>query len=149
MVRPLEPGVMSDRYFGMPKRTLESRRNLWFHTGDVGRLDEDGRFYFMHRISERIRVKGEMVSAYEVEEGALTHPSIADCAVISVPGEMGEEDIKLFVVKKPETKLSVEDLQRHCAEYMAKYMVPKHVAFLDNMPLTSTGKPEKGKLAQM
>ncbi len=149
MVRPLEPGVMSDGYFGMPERTLESRRNLWFHTGDVGRLDEDGHFYFMHRISERIRVKGEMVSAYEVEEGALTHPSIADCAVIGVPGEMGEEDIKLFVVKKPETRLSVEDLQRHCAEYMAKYMVPKHITFLDNMPLTSTGKPEKGKLAQM
>lgn len=149
VVRPLEPGVMSDGYFGMPERTLESRRNLWFHTGDVGRMDEEGRFYFMHRISERIRVKGEMVSAYEVEEGALTHPSIADCAAIGVLGEMGEEDIKLFVVKKPDTGLTVEELQRHCADKMAKFMVPKHVAFLDNMPLTPTGKPEKGKLAQM
>lgn len=149
VVRPLEPGVISDGYFGMPERTLESRRNLWFHTGDVGRLDDEGRFYFMHRISERIRVKGEMVSAFEVEEGALTHPSIADCAAIGVLGEMGEEDIKLFVVRKPDTELTVEELQQHCAEKMAKFMVPKHVAFLDNMPLTSTGKPEKGKLAQM
>ncbi len=149
VIRPLEPGVMSDGYFGMPERTLESRRNLWFHTGDVGRLDEEGRFYFMHRISERIRVKGEMVSAYEVEEGALTHPSIADCAAIGVLGEMGEEDIKLFVVKKPGREMTVEELRQHCTENMAKFMVPKHVSFLDNMPLTSTGKPEKGRLAQM
>ncbi len=149
VIRPLEPGVMSDGYFGMPERTLESRRNLWFHTGDVGRLDEEGIFYFMHRISERIRVKGEMVSAYEVEEGVLVHPSIADCAVIGVPGEMGEEDIKIFVVKKPGAELSVEDLQKHCFENMAKFMVPRHVTFLDGMPLTSTGKPEKGRLAAM
>jgi len=149
VIRPLEPGVMSDGYFGMPERTLESRRNLWFHTGDVGRVDEEGHFYFMHRISERIRVKGEMVSGYEVEEGALTHPSIADCAAIGVPGEMGEEDIKLFVVKKPGGELTVECLRRHCAENMAKFMVPKHIAFLENMPRTPTGKPEKGKLAKM
>ncbi len=149
VVRPLEPGVMSDGYFGMPERTLESRRNLWFHTGDVGRLDDEGYFYFMHRISERIRVKGEMVSGYEVEEGALTHPSIQDCAAIGVLGEMGEEDIKLFVVLKPGMELSAEELQKHSASIMAKFMVPKHIVFLDSMPLTSTGKPEKGKLAQM
>ena len=140
---------MSDGYFGMPARTLESRRNLWFHTGDVGRLDEEGRFYFMHRMSERIRVKGEMVSAYEVEECVLAHPSVLDCAVIGVPGEVGEEDIKLFVVKRPDTIVTAVELQQHCAKNLARFMVPKHVAFLDRMPLTSTGKPEKGALATM
>jgi crotonobetaine/carnitine-CoA ligase len=149
VVRPLESGVMSDCYFAMPERTLESRRNLWFHTGDVARLDEEGLFYFMHRISERIRVKGEMVSGYEVEEGVLTHPSVKDCAAIGVPGEMGEEDIKLFVVQKTDCELSAEALRLYCAERMAKFMVPKHIAFLDDMPLTPTGKPEKCKLAQM
>ena len=149
VVRPREPGVISDGYFGMPERTIESRRNLWFHTGDIGRIDQDGFFYFMHRISERIRVKGEMVSAYEVEEGALTHPLIKDCAAIGIPSELGEEDIKLFVVLKPGTDLSANELQRHCAENMAKLMVPRYVVFLDEMPLTSTGKPEKGELAKM
>lgn len=149
VIRPKEPGVMSDCYFGMPEKTVESRRNLWFHTGDVARLDDDGLFYFMHRMSERIRVKGEMVSAYEVEEGALTHPDIEDCAAIGVPGEMVEEDIKLFVVLKAGKNLSVAAIQTHCATRMAKFMVPNQVVFLNDMPRTPTGKPEKGKLASM
>ncbi len=149
VVRPLEPGVMSDGYFGMPERTLESRRNLWFHTGDVARLDEEGRFYFMHRMSERIRVKGEMVSGYEVEEGVLSHSAVEDCAAIGVPGEMGEEDIKIFVVKKQDIALTTEELRQHCAERMAKFMIPRHIVFIDELPRTPTGKAEKGKLAMM
>ena len=149
VVRPLEPGVMCDGYFGMPERTLESWRNLWFHTGDIGRMDEQGRFYFMHRISERIRVKGEMISAYEVEESVLTHPDVQDCAAIGVPSEMGEEDVKLFVVRKNGTEITSEDLIQHCRERMARFMVPKHIVFLNEMPRTSTGKPEKGKLAAL
>jgi crotonobetaine/carnitine-CoA ligase len=148
-VRPREPGVMADGYFGMPERTLESRRNLWFQTGDIGRMDAEGRFYFLHRVSERIRVKGEMVSGYEVEEGLLTHPAIEDCAVIGVPGEMGEEDIKAFVTFRQGETATPEALQSHCAERMARFMVPKHVVVLQDMPRTPTGKPEKGTLARM
>jgi len=147
VVRPLEPGVMCSGYFGMPEKTLKSWRNLWFHTGDIGKLDEQGRFYFMHRMSERIRVKGEMVSAYEVEEASLSHPKVEDCAAIGVPGEMVEEDIVLFVVKKSEAELSEQELIQHCKDRMAKFMIPKHIVFLDQMPRTSTGKPEKGKLS--
>ena len=149
VIRPNEPGVMADGYFGMPDRTLASRRNLWFHTGDIGRLDEEGRFYFMHRVSERIRVKGEMVSGYEVEEGLLSHPAVQDCAVIGVPGETGEEEIKAFVIFKDGRNINIEALRAHCGERMAPFMVPKHVVVLDEMPRTSTGKPEKGKLAMM
>ena len=149
VVRPNEPGVMADGYFGMPERTLKSRRNLWFHTGDIGRLDEEGRFYFMHRVSERIRVKGEMVSGYEVEEGVLSHPAVQDCAVIGVPGKMGEEDVKAFVTTKDGHNIDIEALRAYCGERMAPFMVPKHVVVLDEMPRTATGKPEKGKLATM
>ena len=149
VVRPLEPGVMCSGYFGMPERTLESWRNLWFHTGDIGRMDEQGLFYFMHRVSERIRVKGEMVSAYEVEEGVLTHPGVQDCAAIGVPGEMGEEDIKLFVVKKPEVEVTEEDLIQHCSGCMARFMVPSCIVFLEEMPRTSSGKAEKGRLSKL
>lgn len=149
VVRPKEPGVMADGYFGMPERTLESRRNLWFHTGDIGRLDEAGLFYFMHRVSERIRVKGEMVSGYEVEEAVLTHPAIQDCAVVGVPGEMGEEDIKAFVTMKEGQNICLGSLRDYCASRVAKFMVPKHITVLSDMPRTPTGKPEKGKLALM
>ncbi|MEP6969358.1 MAG: AMP-binding protein [Betaproteobacteria bacterium] len=148
VVRGREPGVLSDGYFGMPEKTLESRRNLWFHTGDVARLDAEGRLYFMHRMSERIRVKGEMVSAYEIEEAALTHPDIEDCAAVGVPGEFAEEDVKLFVVLKIGSSLSESALRDYCAARMAKFMVPRHVAFIVAMPRTPTGKPEKGTLAK-
>ena len=148
-VRPKEPGVMSDGYFGMPERTAESRRNLWFHTGDIGRLDDDGLFYFMHRVSERIRVRGEMVSGYEVEEAILTHFAVQDCAVIGVPGELGEEDIRAFVVFKEGQSATPEELVHHCTKRIAKFMVPKRITILSDMPRTPTGKPEKGKLASM
>ena len=100
----------------------------------------------MHRVSERIRVKGEMVSGYEVEEGLLSHPAVQDCAVIGVPGE---EDIKAFVIFKDGRNINIEALRAHCGERMAPFMVPKHVVVLDEMPRTSTGKQEKGKLAMM
>ncbi|MBF2761584.1 MAG: AMP-binding protein [Ectothiorhodospiraceae bacterium AqS1] len=149
VVRPLEPGVMSDGYFSMPDRTLASRKDLWFHTGDIARLDENDLFYFMHRMSERIRVKGEMVSAYEVEEGALAHPAVQDCAAIGIASEWGEEAIKLFVVKKPGFDLSADALKEHCATRMARFMVPEEIVFLDELPRTSTGKIEKGKLGSL
>ncbi|MEM7359149.1 MAG: AMP-binding protein [Pseudomonadota bacterium] len=149
VVRPREAGVMSDGYFGMPDRTVQSWKNLWFHTGDIARLDEQGRFYFMHRMSERIRVKGEMVSAYEVEETVLAHPQIEDCAVIGVPATAGEEDIKLFVLLKEGESLAEAELRQFCKERLAKFMVPAHIVFLTDMPRTSTGKPEKGKLASL
>lgn len=149
VIRPREPGVMSDGYFGMPDKTLETRRNLWFHTGDIGRLDEAGRFYFRYRKAERIRVRGEMVSGFEVEEGALQHSGIEDAAAIGVPATLGEEDIHLFVTLRQDIVLTAEQIRDHCRGVMAKFMVPAVVTILDEMPRTPTGKPEKGKLAAM
>lgn len=149
VVRPREPGVMADGYFGMPERTLESRRNLWFRTGDIGKMDDQGRVYFMHRISDRIRVRGEMVSGYEVEEGILSHDAVEDCAVIAVPAETGEEEIRAFVTLRPGQFIDAETLKRHCTTRMARFMVPRRITFLREMPRTPTGKPEKGKLAAL
>ncbi|GMG81513.1 AMP-binding protein [Paralimibaculum aggregatum] len=149
LVRSREPGIISDEYFGMPEATLASRRNLWFHTGDIARFDEAGLFYFVCRKAERIRVRGEMVSAFEVEEGVLAHPDIEDCAAIGVPSPLGEEEIKVFIVPRPGRALTADAVQAHCATRMAKYMVPAQTVFLSEIPRTPTGKPEKGKLAAM
>lgn len=149
VVRPLEAGVMADGYFGMPEETLASRRNLWFHTGDIGRMDAEGRLYFRHRKSERIRVRGEMVSGFEVEEGALGHPAVEDAAVVGVPAAHGEEDLRLFITLKPGMTASEEDILAHCRAAMARFMVPASVVILDAMPRTPTGKPEKGRLAAL
>ena len=89
------------------------------------------------------------MSGYEVEEGVLSHCAVEDCAAIGVPGEMGEEDIKIFVVKKQGIALTTEELRQHCAERMAKFMIPRHIVFIDELPRTPTGKAEKGKLAMM
>ncbi len=149
LIRPREPGIISDEYFGMPEETLKSRRNLWFHTGDVAKVDADGLFYFICRKAERIRVKGEMVSGFEVEEGILTHPNIEDCAVIGAPSPLGEEEIKAFVVCKPGKSIAIKTLQNHCHEKMAKHMIPAQLSVLDAIPRTPTGKAEKGKLATL
>ena len=148
VIRPNEAGVMADGYFGNPEKTIETRRNLWFHTGDLGWLDEEGLFYFSCRMAERIRVRGEMVSGFEVEEGILSHEAIEDAAAIGVPSEFGEEDVFLFVTQKPGYKISDEDIISFCRGCMAKFMVPKYVITLDEMPLTPTGKAEKGKLKE-
>ena len=148
VVRALEPGIMADGYFGMPEETAASRRGPWFHTGDIGRFDADGYFYFRHRKAERIRVLGEMVSASEVEEGALTHPAVEDAAAVAIPAESGEEDIRLFVTLKPGRGATEAEIREHCRGVMAKFMVPKVVTVIDDMPRTPTGKPEKGRLAR-
>ncbi|MBX2869066.1 MAG: hypothetical protein KTR18_10340 [Acidiferrobacterales bacterium] len=85
-----------------PKKPFESSRNLWFHTSDIAKLDERGHFYSLDRITKRIRVKGEMVSRYEIEEAILFHPAVEDCAAIGVLSSLGDKEFKLFVVKKPD-----------------------------------------------
>ena len=149
VIRPHEAGVMSDGYFGMDEKTNETRRNLWFHTGDLGWLDEEGLFYFSCRMAERIRVRGEMVSGFEVEEAVLSHQFIEDAAAIGVPSPFGEEDVYLFITLRPSQSLSEQDVIDFCKKVMAKFMVPKYVTILEEMPRTPTGKPEKGKLKLM
>ena len=148
VIRPNEPGIMSDEYFGMPEATLISRRNLWFHTGDLARIDEDGLFYFVCRKAERIRVRGEMVSGFEVEEGILSHPDIEDCAVVGVDSPLGEEEVNAFVVLKPDKSITANVVQDHCRQRMAKHMIPARVEIVSEIPRTPTGKPEKGKLSR-
>ena len=149
VIRPKEAGIMSDEYFGMPEETLASRRNLWFHTGDIAKFDQAGLFYFICRKAERIRVRGEMVSGLEVEEGILLHADIEDCAVIGVESPLGEEDIKAFIVLKPGVSADKESLLTHCKHNMARHMVPKHLAIIDEIPRTPTGKAEKRKLSAL
>jgi len=146
VIRPREPGIMSYGYFGMPEKTAETRRNLWFHTGDFAMLDEDGLFTFKGRMNDRLRVRGEMVSAFEVEEIAAVHDGVEECAVIGVPDGTGEEDLVLFVVAKPGSDLAEAGLRVYCATRMAKFMVPKYIQFIQTMPRTPTDKPAKQAL---
>ena len=146
VIRPKEPAIMASEYLGMPDRTLKAWRNLWFHSGDLARLDEDGDLHWIARISERIRVKGEMVSGYEIEEGILTHPDVEDCAVIGIPDGRGEEQVKAFITLSSVKPLSLAELQAYCQPRMSRFMVPTVLEILDEMPRTPTGKPAKAEL---
>lgn len=148
LVRPNEPSLMSDGYYGMPEATLQSRRDLWFHTGDLARRDSDGYFYFVGRRTDSIRRRGENISAFEVDEVVKLHPAVLDAASFGVPSELTEEDVMVAVVPRPGHELDPQQLIDFCASRMAGHMVPRYVEILESLPRTPTEKVEKAWLRE-
>lgn len=146
VMRPREPYAMMSGYYNMPEETLRAFRNLWFHTGDLGYMDEDGFLYFVGRKKEAIRRRGENISAFEVERIVNQHPSVLESAAVAVPSELGEDDVKIVVVLRAGERLRPEELIRFCEERMAYFMVPRYVEFRDTLPKTPTQRVEKYKL---
>jgi crotonobetaine/carnitine-CoA ligase len=136
-------------YFGMPEATAEATRNFWFHSGDLGRIDGDGNLYFVGRKKEAIRRRGENISAFEVEEGVLLHPDIVECAAVGVPSDLSEEDVKVFVVLRPGSRLSAPEIYQHCKETLARFQLPRYIEIVDSLPKTPTGKLEKYRLKEL
>ena len=94
VVRPIRPHVMYEGYWSRPQATLDASRNLWFHTGDIGRLDEDDFLYFVDRKADYLRRRGENISSFEVERVLMGHGGLADVAVHAVPSDVTEDDLK-------------------------------------------------------
>ncbi|HEY1854228.1 MAG TPA: AMP-binding protein [Solirubrobacterales bacterium] len=145
-IRGLEPDVVMKGYWGMPEATLATFRNLWLHTGDYGRKDEEGYLFFEGRKTDAIRRRGENISAWEIEEVLNGHPAVAEAIAVGVPSELTEEDVKAVVVLRPGATLEADELREFCRERMARFMVPEYVEFVAEIPKTATGKPEKYKL---
>ncbi len=148
VVRPNEPSLMADGYFGMPDATLRSRRNLWFHTGDLLRRDADGYFFFVGRRTDSIRRRGENISAFEVEEVVKLHPAVLDAAAYGVPSELTEDDVMVAVVVRPGATFDAAALTAFCADRMARHMVPRYVDVVDELPRTPTEKVRKDALRE-
>jgi carnitine-CoA ligase len=148
VVRPREPSLIMQGYFGMPEASLDVFRDLWFHTGDLLRQDEDGYLYFVGRRKDVVRRRGENISAAEVEMGIEAHADVLECAVIGVPSELTEEDVMACIVPRPGTSIDFEALVRHCTKSMAKFMVPRYFRVMDGLPKTPTDKVEKFRLQQ-
>ena len=146
VVRPNEPSLLSDGYYGQPEATLASRRNLWFHTGDLVRRDAEGYVYFVGRTTDSIRRRGENISAFEVEEVVKLHPLVLDAAAYGVPSELSEDDVMVAVVVRPGEVLAPVDLVAFCAERMARHMLPRYVDVVTELPRTPTEKVEKAVL---
>ncbi|HET6998912.1 MAG TPA: AMP-binding protein [Solirubrobacterales bacterium] len=145
-IRPLEADVVMKGYWGMPEATLSTFRNLWLHTGDYGRMDAQDHLFFEGRKNDAIRRRGENISAWEIEEVIHEHPAVAEAVAVGVPSELTEEDVKVYVVLRDGAALDEDELRDFCSPRMARFMVPEYVEFIEEIPKTSTGKPEKYKL---
>ena len=148
VVRANEPSIMSSGYYGMPEATVAANRNLWFHTGDLARRDDDGYFYFVGRRAESIRRRGENISAFEIEEVDKLHPAVLDAAAYGVPSEFTEEDVMVAVVPRPGHVADPRALIEFCEGGMARHMIPRYVDIVDHLPRTPTEKVEKRTLVE-
>jgi carnitine-CoA ligase len=150
LIRHKIPGIISAGYVGMPEKTLETWRNLWFHTGDGLRRDAEGWYYFVDRVKDALRRRGENISSFEVESGVRSHPSVADCAVVGVRADQdaGEDEVMAFVVLKEGAQLQPGELLTWCNRSLPAFMVPRYFEFLTALPRTATEKVRKKELRE-
>jgi len=133
-------------YYKQPEATAEAMRNGWFHTGDIGTLDEDGYLSIVDRKKDMILRGGFNVYPRELEEIMLTHPGVSLVAVVGVPDARLGEEVKAFVVKKPGVDVTEEALRTWCQEQFAAYKYPRLFEFRTELPTTATGKILKREL---
>jgi len=146
IVRPRKRHVMFEGYWRRPEATMTVLRNLWFHTGDIGRFDPDGWFWFVDRKKDYLRRRGENISSYELERTFRTHPDIADVAVHAVPSDLTEDDVKVTAVRRDGTELTEDQLCRWCLDKLPYFAVPRYIEFRTELPRNATGKVLKHRL---
>jgi crotonobetaine/carnitine-CoA ligase len=146
VVRPTVPSVMMMGYEQDDAETVQRCRNLWWHTGDLGKKDPDGFYYVMGRTKQMIRRRGENISAWELETLIESHPGVQECAVLGVPSSLGEEDVKAVVITRPGVDIDASSIYEFCRERIAFFMVPRFIEFRTAFPRNDVGKIEKLKL---
>jgi crotonobetaine/carnitine-CoA ligase len=144
--RPRIPYGMVSGYYGDPEATVQAFRNFAFHTGDHGYYDEQGRLHYRGRKQDRMRVKGENVSAQELELVVLGHDAVLEAAAYGLPSEFGEDEIKLDVVLRSPTEPAA--LQAWLVDRLPSFMVPRYLEIVEAFPKTPTERIEKWKLKQ-
>jgi crotonobetaine/carnitine-CoA ligase len=127
-------------YWRRPEETLKLLRNLWFHTGDIGKFDDEGFFYFVDRKKDYLRRRGENISSFEMESAFAAHPDIAEVAVHAVPSDKGEDDVKVTAVLRPEASLAHEALFRWSADKVPYYALPRYIEFRNSLPKNPQGR---------
>ena len=145
-VRPRNPGVMLREYWARPDATIAAFANLWFHTGDRARRDEDGFFFYVDRLKDSIRRRGENVSAYDIEGVVDAFPDVIESAAYGVPSDLGEDDVMIAVVWADDAEPGVEELIAWCRERLAAFAVPRYFRAVDALPKTPSQRVQKFKL---
>jgi carnitine-CoA ligase len=144
--RPRYPDMMFAGYWNRPADTVAAWRNLWYHTGDLGRVDHDGFLYFVDRKKDTLRRRGENISSFEMEKVLYGHAAIKDCAVHAVASPMGEDDVKVTAVLQEETSINEELLCRWIAERVPYFAIPRFIEFRADLPRNPVGRVLKYQL---
>jgi long-chain acyl-CoA synthetase len=140
---------MMSGYWGMPEETAETiEEDGWLHTGDVGRMDEDGYIYLVDRRKDMIISGGENIYSREVEEVLYVHDAVLEAAVVGVPDKKWGESVKAVVVLKDGAQASEDEIIDFCKEHLASYKKPRSVEFWDSLPKTGSGKIKKAEIRE-
>lgn len=146
VVRAPQPWLTMKGYFGDPWASAEAYRNCWLHTGDRAYTDVDGNFYFIDRMSDAIRRRGENISSFEIEREVNAHPWVLESAAVGVPSEHTEEEVMIYAVAVEGQALDPRTLHEFLKERAPGYMVPRYIEVLDVLPKTDTDKIQKAAL---
>lgn len=148
VVRTSLPGALTRGYYNNPEATAKALRDGALHTGDIGSFDADGNMTFHGRMTDNVRVKGENVTAFEVESVAGKHPDVEDCAMIGVKSDVGEQDIKLIVTSRAGAPLDPAALSAWLAERLAPYQNPRYIEIIDAFERTPSQRIMKHRLSR-
>jgi crotonobetaine/carnitine-CoA ligase len=146
VARPKQAGALFSGYYRRDEDTVETWRNLWFHTGDRGLLDERGYLTFIDRMKDCIRRRGENISSWEVESTINAHEAVLECAAYGVASELSEADVMVAVVLQPGASLAPEALLDYCTGKMAHFAIPRYVRFMDALPRNHAERVQKTEL---
>jgi len=146
VIRPKRPEVMFAGYWGRPDVTVETSRNWWYHTGDVGIVDEDNFLFFVDRKADYLRRRGENIASFEVESIIMGHGQIADVAVHAVPSPMSEDDLKITATLIDGATVTEEELFLWCVEQLPYFALPRYIEFRHELPRSPVGRVLKREL---
>ena len=147
-IRPKRPHVMFEGYWGRPDATVSTSRNWWYHTGDIGRIDEDGYLYFVDRKADYLRRRGENISSFEVERILMGHGDLADVAVFAVPSQLTEDDLKVTAILKESSNLTEAELFTWCIDELPYFALPRYIEFRTELPRSPVGRVLKRQLRE-
>ena len=127
-------------YWNRPQDTLNVMQNLWFHTGDIGKFDERGCFFFVDRKKDYMRRRGENISSFEMEATFRAHPDIVDLAVHAVPSDVSEDDVKVTLILKEGATVTEEQLCLWAVDRLPYFAVPRYIEFRKDLPRNPVGR---------